>query len=50
MTSPRAIALALVAVTAAAHAAPTVDPDLAAEARSLFWDEAAHPGTQARSV
>ena len=48
MTSPRAIALALVAVTAAAHAAPTVDPDLAAEARSLFWDEAAHPGTQAR--
>ena len=48
MISPRAIALALVAVTTAAHAAPPIDPDLATEAHSGFWDEAAHPGTAAR--
>lgn len=45
------VALALVAATAAAQAAPpspAADPERAAEARSAFWDEVAHPGTRAR--
>lgn len=48
------VALALVAATAAtaaAQAAPPAspeDPERAAEARSAFWDEVAHPGTRAR--
>jgi phospholipase/lecithinase/hemolysin len=50
------VALALVAATAAAQAAPPAslarpaspeDPERAAEARSLFWDEVAHPGARA---
>lgn len=44
----RWVALALVAATAVAHAAPPVDPERAAETQSPFWDEVAHPGTRAR--
>ncbi|MBL8620186.1 MAG: hypothetical protein JNK64_02755, partial [Myxococcales bacterium] len=44
-------ATAATAATAAAQAAPPAppdDPERAAEARSAFWDEVAHPGTRAR--
>ncbi|MBK9031393.1 MAG: hypothetical protein IPL61_08655 [Myxococcales bacterium] len=50
MTGRVVIAALGLALARAAAAAPPADPDLAAETRSGFWDEATAPGTHARAT